>query len=226
MTLPTIAGIRFSRGSFTLRCDEWIWGTGLTVVVGLNGAGKSTLLHLLTGRLTPSHGPLVKGDFVLLPQDAVLLGRWRVADFLTYVAKIRGVPAKDRSGRVDAVLTRTGLQSKREAATGELSGGWAQRVLIAQCLLGQAQALVLDEPTASLDVAAAREAWVLLRELAQEATIVVSTHDAGAALEFADHLVPLCDGVVGAARDAAEMRARQSSSGLSPSAFLLEVMAS
>lgn len=161
---------------------------------------------------------------VLLPQEAQLTGRWRVEDFVTYVASLRGVPRNVRQKNVELALKRFGLHDKRTARTSTLSGGWRQRVLIAQCFTSDCDTIALDEPTSSLDVAAAREIWGLLLEASRETPIVVATHDAGAALEFADRVVPIRDGRVGEPFEGAKLRTSHAESRLSPGAFLLEVL--
>ncbi|WP_344061206.1 ABC transporter ATP-binding protein [Nostocoides vanveenii] len=213
------------RGSFSLRCRHWDESPGLTVVVGLNGAGKTTLLKTLAGiqRVTSGRVSGV-GNAAFLPQSAQLSSRFRVDDLLTYLATLRGVPSAERDARVSAVVDQTGLSEHRTMRYSALSGGWQQRVLLAQCLLGDAGCVLLDEPTSSLDIAATRELWLVLAELSRSRPFVVSTHSASVALEFADRVVPIRDGVVHEPHDGAQLRADYAASELSPEAYLLDVL--
>jgi ABC-2 type transport system ATP-binding protein len=219
---PALTDVVRRRGSFSLTCTDWSTPPGLTVVVGLNGAGKSTLLRLLAGTDTPDVG--VASDTrstVMLPQGARLDTGARVGAVLTYIAALRGIPRRERSQAVERALVMTDLVGKRAEPLQKLSGGWHQRVLIAQCLLGHAGPLLLDEPTASLDVGAARSVWIMMGSVAATVPVVVATHEASAAVEFADHVVVINDGVVGAVWPGQSLRAALRQHGGSPETFLL-----
>jgi ABC-2 type transport system ATP-binding protein len=213
------------RGRFTLTCREWRTSPGLTVVVGLNGAGKTTLLRLLVGLDAPSEGVAhTIGESVLLPQGARLETREKVSSTLSYIAGLRGVDRRHRADAVDHALRAVGLDAHRHARLRDLSGGWHQRVLVAQCLLGNARVLLLDEPTASLDVGAARSIWTLLSSISKDVAVVVSTHEASAAVEFADRVVVISDGVVDAPRDGRGLREAMVHHPGSPESFLLALL--
>jgi ABC-2 type transport system ATP-binding protein len=222
---PTLEGVVRRRGSFTLTCHEWTTSSGLTVVVGLNGAGKTTLLRLLAGLDTPSAGTAhTTGTSVLLPQGARLETRERVSSALHYIAALRGVERRDRAAAVGRALRAAGLWDKRHERLRDLSGGWHQRALVAQCLLGRRGVLLLDEPTASLDVGAARSIWTLLSALSKDVAVVISTHEASAAVEFADQIVVVSDGVVHAPRDGPGLRDAMQHHDGSPESFLLALL--
>ena len=125
---------------------------------------------------------------------------------------------------VGLVVVLVGLENYFETQLGKLSGGWAQRVLIAQCLLGDDSGLLLDEPTSSLDVGAARDVWQLVKSLSSSSPCVATTHDASAALEFGDRIVAIDNGIVLPPRDGNELRASFAESRMSPEAFLLELL--
>ncbi len=219
---PALGGVEHRRGSFVLDCPAWSTLPGLTAVVGLNGAGKTTLLTLLAGTATPTRGEATgAGTWPLLPQGASLVTRTRVRDLYRYIAGLRGVPRANRDADTRAALAVCGLQDRADTRLSELSGGWRQRVLVGQCLLGDPAGLLLDEPTASLDVAASRGCWQMFTALAERVPVVVATHEASAALEFADHVVVLHDGHVADPRPGAELRSAHAQTGGSPESFLL-----
>lgn len=222
---PALEGVVHRRGRFTLTCEEWRTSPGLTVVVGLNGAGKTTLLRLLAGLDAPSSGVAhPTPESVLLPQGARLEIRDRVSPTLHYIAGLRGVDRHRRTAAVEQALHAAGLSDQRHQRLRDLSGGWHQRVLVAQCLVGRARVLLLDEPTASLDVAAARSIWTLLSRISREVAVIVSTHEASAAVEFGDRVVAVSDGVVEIPREGASLRDAMQRHHGSPESFLLTLL--
>jgi ABC-type multidrug transport system ATPase subunit len=196
------------RGSFRLSCPEWTTSPGLTAVVGLNGAGKSTLLRLLTGDRTG----MTAGEVVVcprtnyLPQAARLPSLQSVRDLFIYLAALRGVRRDGRAAAVDRALDTAGLRAYARSRVATLSGGWQQRALVGQCLLGRPEVLILDEPTSELDVGAAREVWMLLKALGTDLPIVVATHEASASVEFCDQMVTISEGHVAEPRDGVTLR--------------------
>jgi ABC-type multidrug transport system ATPase subunit len=119
-----------------------------------------------------------------------------------------------------------GLAAHRAVPVRQLSGGWHQRVLIGQCLLGEPKGLLLDEPTSALDVGAARECWQLLSRLAASRPVVVATHEASAALEFSDHVVFVNRGRVESPVSGDGLRARRARFDGSVESFILSLVAS
>jgi ABC-2 type transport system ATP-binding protein len=221
---PWLHSIHHRRGSFVLRCEGWRTLPGLTAVLGLNGAGKSTLLDLLSGRQQPSDGKAGEVDhFTLLPQDAAARVPQSVEDLYVYLAGLRGVARADRRAEAARVIDLCGLGEHRDSPVRALPGGWHQRVLIGQCLFGDPEGLLLDEPTSSLDVGAARSCWQLLAELSAQRPVVVATHEASAAFEFADHLVLIQHGEVGEPIAADELRSLRSTFDGSVEGFLLSL---
>lgn len=209
-----------------MACPSWSTAPGLTVIVGLNGAGKSTLLRLLAGVDRPDEGDAAgTGPTVLLPQGARLETSARTAEVLAYIAALRGVPRAARGTSVTRALAETGLGDKRDVRLNQLSGGWHQRALVAQCLVGPTDTLLLDEPTTSLDVGAARSVWTMLAALSATVPVVVSTHEASAAVEFADRVVLINEGQVVSPRSGEELRAALREHRGSPESFLLGLFA-
>jgi ABC-2 type transport system ATP-binding protein len=157
--------------------------------LGPNGAGKTTTMRILTGYMPPSEGQaLVAGYDVFtqpieakrrtgyLPETPPLYPDMTVRDYLTFVAKIRGVARIERTNRVDYVMGRTRIADMANRHCGKLSKGYRQRVGLAQALLHNPDVLILDEPTACLDPKQIIETRALIKELAGEHTVVLSTH--------------------------------------------------
>jgi ABC-2 type transport system ATP-binding protein len=132
--------------------------------LGPNGAGKTTTMRILTGFMPPSDGKaIVAGYDVLeqpleakrrtgyLPETPPLYPDMTVREYLTFCAKIKGVPRADRSARVGAVMERTRVDDMAQRHCAKLSKGYRQRVGLAQALLHNPDVLILDEPTAGLD---------------------------------------------------------------------------
>jgi ABC-2 type transport system ATP-binding protein len=157
--------------------------------LGPNGAGKTTTMRVLTGYMPPTEGKaLVAGFDVLeqpveakrrtgyLPETPPLYPDMTVRDYLDFVARIKGVPRNDRKSRVGAVMERTRVADMAKRRCGNLSKGYRQRVGLAQALLHNPDVLILDEPTAGLDPKQIIETRRLIKELAGDHTIILSTH--------------------------------------------------
>ncbi len=157
--------------------------------LGPNGAGKTTTMRILTGFLSPTSGTAkVAGYDVVenslevrrltgyLPETVPLYNEMRVRDYLGYMARIRGVPRRRIRERVDDVVGRCGLTEVANRLIGHLSKGYRQRVGIAQALVHDPQVLILDEPTIGLDPVQVREVRQLIKSMAGERTIILSTH--------------------------------------------------
>ena len=158
-------------------------------LVGPNGAGKSTTMKIVTGYMAPSFGRAFVGgvDVVehrmeaqaklgYLPESAPLYKDMTARDYLTYMAKLRGVESKDLSRRLDFVVKACTLQSVYHRPIGQLSKGFRQRVGLAQSMVHDPDLLVLDEPTSGLDPNQILEIRDLIRELGEKKTVVLSTH--------------------------------------------------
>lgn len=170
-----------------------------TVVMGPNGAGKSLLLRLLHGLLDPSAGAVrwggarpteaVRRRQALVFQRPVLLRR-TVSANLRFVLRLRGCPRDERAARLDRVLALAGLTDLVDRPARALSSGEQQRLALARAMILEPEVLLLDEPTASLDPAAAGEIEVLIEAAHGRATkIVLVTHDVGQARRLADEVV-------------------------------------
>jgi ABC-2 type transport system ATP-binding protein len=167
----------------------------LVAIIGPNGAGKTTLLQILAGALAPSAGTisLAPEQVGWVPQQPALYAKLSVAENLRLFARLEKVP--DTEAAVERMLEQTGLAARARDEVGRLSGGNQQRVNIAIGLLRSPAALLLDEPSASLDPRQRERLWGFIGGLASEGTAVVySTHDVGEAERYADRVLVLADG--------------------------------
>ncbi len=157
--------------------------------LGPNGAGKTTTMRILTGFLPPTEGratiagfdvmkePLeVKRRTGYLPENPPVYLEMEVEDYLEFVARIKGIPSAEVHSRVDSVMERTAIGHVRSKIIGKLSKGYRQRVGLAQALIHSPDVLILDEPTVGLDPKQIIEIRELVRSLAGEHTIMLSTH--------------------------------------------------
>jgi ABC-2 type transport system ATP-binding protein len=157
--------------------------------LGPNGAGKTTTMRVLTGYMPATDGRVVvaghdvfeqpveaKRRTGYLPETPPLYPDMTVREYLHFVAKIKGVPSGDRKARVEQVMARTWVTDMAGRACGKLSKGYRQRVGLAQALIHNPDVLILDEPTAGLDPKQIIETRRLIKELAGDHTIILSTH--------------------------------------------------
>jgi ABC-2 type transport system ATP-binding protein len=157
--------------------------------LGPNGAGKTTTLRILSTYLSPDAGRAsVAGHDVVsapmdvrrrlgyLPEHPPLYLDHTVDEFLSFCTGLRGVPRSRRRSAVGAAVDRCGLSEVRGRLIGNLSKGYRQRVGLAQALVHSPAVLVLDEPTVGLDPAQIREMRELIRSLAAEHTVLLSSH--------------------------------------------------
>ena len=157
--------------------------------LGKNGAGKTTTMRVLTCFLPPTAGKAsvagfdvleqsleVKKRIGYLPETPPLYPEMEVATYLTFVAKLKGIPSGDIKKRVDEVCERTAIADVKNTIIGKLSKGYRQRVGIAQAIIHNPPVLILDEPTSGLDPEQQREARQLIASLSGDHTIILSTH--------------------------------------------------
>ena len=157
--------------------------------LGPNGAGKTTTMRVLTGYMPPTEGKaFVAGYDVIeqpiaakrrtgyLPETPPLYPEMTVAEYLTFCARIKGVPRADRRSQVTTAMERTRVADMAKRHCSKLSKGYRQRVGLAQALLHNPDVLILDEPTAGLDPKQIIETRKLIKELAGDHTIILSTH--------------------------------------------------
>ena len=176
-------------------------------LLGPNGSGKTTILRILTGYLRPSAGTARVAGFDVVregraararvgyvPEDAPLYRHMRVDEFLAFMGRLRGLSGPSLHRGVDAARERLALASVGDAVIGRLSRGYRQRVSIAQAVLHAPALLVLDEPTNGLDPRQIIELRSLLRDLARDCAILVTSHILSEIERVADRVAILLDG--------------------------------
>jgi len=157
--------------------------------LGPNGAGKSTTLRMLTGYLAPSEGEVriagidaqkapteVKRRIGYMPEAVPLYLEMRVSEYLAFRARLKGVPRSEIAKNVDRALELAHVADVKTRIIGQLSKGYRQRVGLADALVADPPLLILDEPTAGLDPNQIRQVRELVRTLAREKTVLLSTH--------------------------------------------------
>lgn len=157
--------------------------------LGPNGAGKSTTMKMLTGFLAPTSGTaLIDGVDVVensvaarknigyLPEGAPSYGEMTVQQFMTFVARARLIDSKDVPDSVNAVINKLNLSGVKHQVIETLSKGFKRRVGLAQAIIHDPQILILDEPTDGLDPNQKREVRSLIRAMAKDKIIIISTH--------------------------------------------------
>ena len=157
--------------------------------LGPNGAGKTTTMRVLTGYMPPSEGKAIVAGYDVfeqpieakrrtgyLPETPPLYPEMTVRDYLTFVARIKGVPRSERKSRVNTVMERTRIADMANRHCGKLSKGYRQRVGLAQAILHNPDVLILDEPTAGLDPKQIIETRQLIKDLGGDHTVILSTH--------------------------------------------------
>ena len=157
--------------------------------LGPNGAGKTTTMRVLTGYMPPTDGKAIVAGYDVfeqpveakrrtgyLPETPPLYPDMTVRDYLSFVARIKGVPRNERKSRVDEMMQKTRVTDVAHRHCGKLSKGYRQRVGLAQALMHNPEVLILDEPTAGLDPKQIIETRQLIKALAGDHTIILSTH--------------------------------------------------
>jgi ABC-2 type transport system ATP-binding protein len=169
---------------FTLRLEPGVLG-----LLGPNGAGKSTLMRMLATVTRPSSGTIrfngtdvakspdeLRRTLGYLPQDFGVYPHLSAIEFLEYIGALKGIARRALRPRIAALLESLNLTHAANRPLGGFSGGMRQRVGIAQALLNDPRVLIVDEPTAGLDPEERVRFRTLLRDMANERIIILSTH--------------------------------------------------
>ena len=181
---------RFGRNVALNQIDLEV-GLGVFGLLGPNGAGKTTLLRSMATVLNPSHGDIrllgrdpgngrelreIRRRLGYLPQQFGYYPNFTVFEFVEYFALLKEMPPGEVRRAVAQAIARVGLEDKARARLKSLSGGMLRRVGIAQAIVNEPELLLLDEPTVGLDPEQRVRFRALLREVAGQATVFVSTH--------------------------------------------------
>jgi ABC-2 type transport system ATP-binding protein len=179
-------------------------------LLGPNGAGKSTLINLMSGVMLPDQGTMTlfghdivneslmtKQMIGVVPQDVVIEAAFTVEEVLYYFAGMYGVPSQERKKRIAQILEDLSLSDKKDEKSRSLSGGMKRRLMIAKAIIHQPKLLILDEPTAGVDVALRKKTWELVRRLNEAGTtIIFTTHYLEEAEELCDFITLINHGKV------------------------------
>lgn len=176
-------------------------------LLGPNGAGKSTTMKLLSGLLEPSHGRArvaghdlstarraAQAQLGYLPESAPAYPELLVQEHLQWLCELRGLPKRRRRGALSFALEATGLSERRAAPIHTLSKGYRQRLGLAQAILHRPALLILDEPTSGLDPSQVLQIRALIRQLAADSTVLLSSHRLPEVEAVADRALILIDG--------------------------------
>jgi ABC-2 type transport system ATP-binding protein len=209
MAVVSLEGLSKSYGTH-LAVDDVSFDVGQREVMGLlgpNGSGKTTILRILTGYLRPSAGTVRVAGFDVVrdgraarrrigyvPEDAPLYPQMRVNEFLAFMGRLRGLDGQRLRASLGLARERLGLEDVGETIIGRLSRGYRQRVCLAQAVLHEPDLLVLDEPTNGLDPRQIIEFRDLIRGLADQCSIVVTSHILAEIARLADRVAILLGG--------------------------------
>lgn len=206
---------------------EALKGVDLTIergsifgLLGPNGAGKSTLINILAGLVTKTEGSAkicgydiqtqmrqARGSIGVVPQEIAMDVYFTPYQALELQAGYYGVPKNER--RSDEILAALGLSDKRDAYVRQLSGGMKRRLLIGKALVHNPPVLILDEPTAGVDIELRRQLWTYVEELhARGTTIILTTHYLEEAEALCDRIGIVHEGQIVANENKADMLAR------------------
>ena len=191
-------------------------------LLGPNGAGKSTLIHCATGLAQPTSGSIqifghdATGDYGearlavgLAPQELNIDWFLTVEETLDYHAGYFGMPKRERRERTKELLEVFSLTEKREERTRTLSGGMKRRLILARALMHRPRLLILDEPTAGVDIELRLELWHYVQRINQEGTtILLTTHYLEEADQLCNKIAFINDGEIVAHGTSAELADR------------------
>jgi ABC-2 type transport system ATP-binding protein len=211
---------RYPTGVEALRGVSLEIGDGeLFGLLGPNGAGKSTLIHCTTGLAQVSSGTIevfghdAVGDYGearqavgLAPQEPNLDWFLTAAETLDYHAGYFGMPKKERAERTDELLETFSLTEKRDERTRTLSGGMKRRLILARAMMHRPRLLILDEPTAGVDVELRLELWHYMQRINDEGTsILLTTHYLEEAEQLCDRVAFINNGEIVGEGSSAEL---------------------
>ena len=175
--------------------------------LGPNGAGKSTTMNILTGYLAASEGDVIinghdifkepeeaKKSVGYLPEIPPVYMDMTVTEYLAFAAELKGIEKEQRQNQCTAVIKQLELTDVKDRLISNLSKGYRQRVGVAQALLGFPETIIMDEPMVGLDPQQIMEMRGLIRSLAKNHTVIMSSHILGEVRETCDHLLIISKG--------------------------------
>ena len=175
--------------------------------LGPNGAGKSTTMNIMTGYIASTDGEvIINGHNILeepeeakkcigyLPEQPPLYFDMTVKEYLKFAAELKKVPRDRRENQIKDVMKMVGITNMQERLIKNLSKGYRQRVGLAQAILGYPEIIILDEPTVGLDPKQIIEIRELIRKLAKNHTIILSSHILSEVSEVCDYILIINNG--------------------------------
>lgn len=198
-----------------LKDFNYTFSNGIYGLLGPNGSGKSTLMNLIAGLIKADSGSKIEynGNAIhrlgkeyrsiigYMPQQQDVFRDFTAAQFLAYMAALKGIDNKMGQGQIKDLLSRVELTDVTNKRIGSFSGGMKQRLLLAGALLGEPKLLLLDEPTAGVDPRQRVEIKQLIKSIAKDKMIIISTHIVSDIESIADYIILLRQGEI--ARSAA-----------------------
>ncbi|UYV74723.1 ABCA3 [Cordylochernes scorpioides] len=179
----------------------------ITALLGHNGAGKTTAINIITGVHRPTSGICQINGYDVVentaearrtlgycPQQDILFPYLTVEQHLYFFAKLKEVPQDQMENEITAVLRKVRMIDKRNHLKDQLSGGMRRKLSLGIALIGGSKVLILDEPTAGLDIEARRSFWDLVMEIRQGRTVLLTTHYMEEADALSDRLAVLAAG--------------------------------
>lgn len=192
-------------------------------LLGPNAAGKTTTMRMITGFFPPTSGTAVIGGYDIieasllarekigyLPENAPAYLDMTVLGFLDFIAEIRGFSGRGKIRRVEDILERCFLSEVRFQGIETLSKGFKQRVCFAQSILHDPKYLIMDEPTDGLDPNQKHEVRAMIREMAKEKTIIISTHNLEEVDAVCTRVIIIADGKIVADETPERLKAKSS----------------
>lgn len=187
--------------------------------LGPNGAGKSTTMNIMTGYIAASSGTVIINGYDILkepekakrcigylPEIPPLYTDMTVWEYLLFVAELKKVPKKERNSHVDKIIKMVHIEDVIGRLIRNLSKGYKQRVGLAQALIGDPEVLILDEPMVGLDPKQIIEMRELIKSLAKEHTIILSSHILSEVSAVCDHIMIISDGKLAASGSPQELQ--------------------
>ena len=175
--------------------------------LGPNGAGKSTTMNMITGYLAATEGSIVidgadilkepekaKKSVGYLPEIPPLYNEMTVREYLMLAAGLKGIRGDERSVQVDVIISRVNLKEVAERLIANLSKGYRQRVGLAQAMIGFPETIILDEPMVGMDPGQIIEIRKLIKSLAKNHTVILSSHILAEVRELCDYILIISNG--------------------------------
>lgn len=216
--------------SLTKKFDQFVAVDDLSFTVkegevlgflGPNGAGKSTTMKVITGFLSPTSGRVTIDGFDIsdspieaksligyLPEGAPSYGDMTTLDFLRFIAKVRGYQGEEIERRVNHVIEEVALGAVRQQTIETLSKGFKRRVGLAQAIMHDPKVLILDEPTDGLDPNQKHHVRELIKNLAKDKIVIISTHILEEVTAVCSRAIIIAEGKIVADGTPAELESR------------------